>query len=130
VDALPSAIVLPGDHLQPESMAIAPSGTAYIGSMTGGVLRVNIGSAHIDRFIEPGAFGSGALYGVLADTRHGLLWTCTNSFAAPATHVAGADAGHWLKAFDLKTGAGRISLALPGDTPVCIVIAVDPDDNG
>lgn len=110
-------------------MSIAPGGTAYIGSMAGGVVRVKIKSARIDRYIAPGAFGSGALYGVLADTRHGLLWTCSDSFAAPATQVAGADAGHWLKAFDLKTGAGRISLALPGDTPVCIVIAVSLDGN-
>lgn len=128
-DAPAAAIVLPGDHLHPESVSIAPDGTAYVGSMTGGVLRVKLRSGAIERFVAPGAFGSGALFGVLADPRHGLLWTCTNSFAAPATRVAGADAGHWLKAFDLRTGAGKISLPLRGEAPVCNDIAVGPDGN-
>jgi len=127
----PTPIVLPGNHLHPESLSIAPDGTAYVGSMTGGVLKVRIngkgGTPHIERFVAPGFYGSGALFGVFVDTRHGLLWTCTNSFPAPATKVAGADPGHWVKAFDLKTGAGRISLAMPGDSPVCNDFALGPD---
>jgi sugar lactone lactonase YvrE len=122
-----NTISLPGEHLHPESLSIAPGGVAYVGSMTGGVLRVRLTHAHIEQFIAPGAYGSGALFGVFADMRHGLLWTCTNSFPAPLTHVAGADAGHWVKAFDLKTGKGRISLPMPGDSPVCNDFALGPD---
>ncbi|WP_420383637.1 hypothetical protein [Novosphingobium sp.] len=130
-DTLPAPILLPGDHLHPESLSIAPDGTAYIGSMTGGVLKVRLRDAPaqsvVERFIIPGAYGSGALFGVFVDSRHSLLWTCTNSFPAPGTKVDGADPGHWVKAFDLKTGAGRISLPMPGEGPTCNDFALGPD---
>ena len=127
-DPLPAPIVLPGDHLHPESLSIAPDGTAYIGSMTGGVLRVRLRDTQaVERFIAPGAYGSGAMFGVYVDTRHGLLWTCSNTFPAPLTKVDGADPGHWIKAFDLKTGLGKVSLPMPGDNPVCNDFAAGPD---
>ena len=120
-------IALPGDHLHPESLSIAPDGMAYIGSMTGGVLKVRLRDGSVKRFVPPGFYGSGALFGVYVDTRHGLLWTCTNSFSAPGTKVDGADPGHWVKAFDLKTGAGKVSLPMPGDSPMCNDFALGPD---
>jgi len=130
-DPLPAPIVLPGDHLHPESLSIAPDGTAYIGSMTGGVLKVRLHSdgspSAVERFIVPGAYGSGALFGVYVDTRHHLLWTCTNTFPAPGTKVEGADPGHWVKAFDLKTGVGKVSLPMPGENPTCNDFALGPD---
>jgi sugar lactone lactonase YvrE len=121
----PSPIALPGDRLHPESISILPDGTAYVGSMTGGVLRVSLRSGKVERWIAPGAFGSGALFGVLADTRNRLLWTCTNSF--PGISVAGSDTGAWLKGFDLATGKGKISLKLPGTDPTCNDMAVGKD---
>ena len=120
----PAAIDLPGERLFPESVAIAPDGTAYVGSMTGGVLRVSLPTGRAERWIAPGAYGAGSLYGVLADTRNRMVWVCTNDFSARGLSVAGADAGHWLKGFDMRTGAGRISLALPGEHPVCNDMAV------
>lgn len=124
---LPVAIALPGDRLHPESISITPDGTAYVGSMTGGVIRVSLKDRRAEQWIAPAAYGSGALFGVFADTRNGLLWTCTNSFSAPATVVTGADPGHWLKGFDLLSGEGKISLSLPGDKPVCNDMAVAKD---
>lgn len=122
-----NAISLPGDRLHPESVSITPKGVAYVGSMTGGVVRVSLKDGKAVQWIAPGAYGSGALFGVLADIRNGLLWTCTNSFPAPATKVAGADPGHWLKAFDLRTGKGRLSLRLPGEKALCNDMAVGQD---
>lgn len=122
-------IELPGARLHPESVSIAPDGTAYVGSMTGGVWRVDLAHARVAPFVAAGAFGSGALFGVFVDSAHHLLWTCTNSFAAPATHVAGADQGHWVKAFDLATGTGVISMAMPGEAAVCNDFALGPDGN-
>lgn len=123
----PRPIVLPGDHLHPESVSILRNGTAYVGSMYGGVLKVSLKTGKVRRFIAPGAFGSGALFGVLADPRRGLVWTCTNDFPGSGLVVPGADPGHWLKAFDLHSGKGKISLKLPGDKPVCNDMAVGPD---
>ena len=123
----PPAITLPGDRLHPESVSITARGVAYISSMAGGILRVDLKSGTAKQFVAPGAFGSGALFGVLADTRHGIVWSCTNDFPGSALSVAGADAGHWLKGFDLRTGQGRVSLKLPGDKPVCNDMAVGPD---
>lgn len=120
-------IDLPGERLFPESVSILPNGTAYIGSMTGGVLRVSLRTGKAEQWIAPGAYGSGALFGVLADSRNKMLWTCTNDFPGTAVSVPGADPGHWLKGFDLKTGAGKVSLRLPGDKPVCNDMAVGKD---
>ncbi len=125
--AAPDAIPLPGDRLHPESVSITPDGKAYVGSMTGGVVRVSLKDGNAEQWIAARAHGSGALFGVLADTRNGLLWTCTNSFPAPATMVPGADPGHWLKAFDLGTGEGKLSLQLPGEKAVCNDMAVGED---
>jgi sugar lactone lactonase YvrE len=123
----PGPITLPGDRLHPESVSITPDGTAYVGSMYGGVLRIMLGTGKVEPWIAPGAYGSGALFGVLADPRNGLLWTCTNDYPPATLSVAGADPGHWLKGFDLKTGKGRVSLKLPGEKPVCNDMAVGRD---
>ncbi|HEX7857162.1 MAG TPA: hypothetical protein VF503_26060 [Sphingobium sp.] len=120
-------VVLSGERLFPESISILPDGTAYVGSMTGGVLRVSLRTGKVEQWIAPGAYGSGALYGVLADTRNGLLWTCTNDFPGTPVAVAGADPGRWLKGFDLRTGQGKVSLKLPGEKPVCNDMAVGRD---
>jgi hypothetical protein len=122
-----NAIVLPGDRLFPENLSITPDGTAYVGSMSGGVVRVSLHTGKAEAWIHAGAFGSGALFGVLADQRNGLLWTCTNEFPGTGIAVAGAQPGHWLKGFDLRTGKGRISVALPGDKPICNDMAVGKD---
>ncbi|WP_156428232.1 SMP-30/gluconolactonase/LRE family protein [Novosphingobium sp. FSW06-99] len=123
----PEAISLPGDHLHPESVSITPDGMAYVGSMFGGVLKVDLRTRTVTRWIAPGAYGSGALFGVLADLRHHIVWTCTNDFPGSTLSVAGADPGHWLKGFDLATGNGRVSLRLPGEKPVCNDMAVGRD---
>lgn len=123
----PQAIDLPGDRLFPESVSIAPNGTAYVASLTGGVLRVNLATRKVEPWIKPGAFGSGALFGVLADTRNKLVWTCTNDFTARGVTVAGAEAGSWLKGFDIATGEGKVSLALPDKGAICNDMAVGKD---
>ena len=123
----PHPIDLPGDGLFPESVSIAADGIAYVSSMNGGVLRVSIKTGRTEQWIKPGAYGNGSLFGVLADQRNRLLWVCTNDFSARGLTVAGADAGHLLKGFDLRTGEGRVSLPLPGEKPVCNDMAVAKD---
>jgi len=125
--ARPGPVVLPGAHLHPESVSITPDGTAWVSSMGGGILKANLRTGKVTQFVAPGAFGSGAQFGILADRRHGIVWTCSNAFPAVLPSVAGADPGHWLKGFDMRTGKGKVSLALPGQKPVCNDMAVGPD---
>lgn len=125
--AAPTAIDLPGERLFPESVSITRDGTAYVGSMGGGVLRVRLRDGRVEPWIRPGAFGSGPLFGVFADPRNHMLWVCSNDFSARGVAVAGADGGAALKGFDLATGVGRVSLKLPGADPVCNDIAVARD---
>lgn len=121
-----SPIDLPGDRLHPESVSIL-NGTAYVSSMTGGVLRIPLRTGKVEAWIAPGAFGSGAQYGVFADPRNKLVWTCSNEYPGTSVVVAGADAGTWLKGFDIRTGKGKVSLKLPGEKPVCNDMAVGKD---
>ena len=121
------AIDLPGDKLHPESVSITPDGTAYVGSMNGGVLRLKLSGGKADFLVKPGAYGSGALFGVLADEKNKLLWTCTNDFTARGVTVPGSDKGSWLKGFDLKTGEGKVNLAIPAAGSICNDMAVGKD---
>jgi sugar lactone lactonase YvrE len=125
--AAPAPIDLPGDRLFPESVSIGPGRIAYISSMNGGVLRVPLATGKPEAWIKPGAFGNGAQFGVLADPRNRLVWTCTNDFSARGVVVPGSDKGHVIKGFDLRTGEGRISLELPGEKAVCNDFAVAKD---
>lgn len=122
----PQPIDLPGDRLHPESVSIAPDGIAYVGGMSGGVLRVRLKTGKVEAWIKPGAFGSGALFGVLVDMRNKLLWTCTNDFTARGIKVEGSDVGSYLKGFDLATGMGKVSLKL-SDGSVCNDMAAGKD---
>lgn len=121
----PVAIGLP-DRQHPESVSIA-RGMAYLGSMRGGVARVSMKTGKVDPFIKPGASGSASIYGVLADMVNGLLWACSNDQSARGLVVPGAGRGSVLYAFDLKTGANKLSLPLPSTATVCNDMAVAKD---
>ncbi|WP_066965312.1 SMP-30/gluconolactonase/LRE family protein [Rhizorhabdus dicambivorans] len=123
--AAPGPIDLPGDTLFPESVSTLPNGSAFVGSVSGGVLRVSLVSGTVDRFIAPGSFESGSIYGVLADRRSGILWVCSNDFRDRGIRIDGAAAGSRLIGFDLRSGQGRIALPLPGAKSVCNDIAID-----
>lgn len=123
----PKPIDLPGDKLHPESVSITPDGSAWISSMYGGVLKANLRTGKVSQFLARGAFGSGAQFGILADRLHKIVWTCSNEYPPAVLSVPGADPGHWLKGFDMRTGKGLVSLKLPGEKPVCNDMAVGPD---
>lgn len=121
------AIDLVDARLFPESIAISQAGTAYVGSMYGGIRRVSLKTRKVEAWIKPAAGGTASIFGVLADVRNGMLWACSNNFAAMGLLVPGAAPGHVLAGFDLRTGAHRVNLPLPGKNPVCNDIAVTPD---
>jgi len=125
--AQPAAIDLPNPKAFPESISIAADGKAYVSSLSGGVSRVDLATGRVEPFIAPGAYGSASIFGVLADTAHGMLWVCSNSLARAGVTIEGADAGSALKGFDLATGEGKVSVALPGEQALCNDMAVAPD---
>ena len=107
-------IDLPGERFFPESVTSDGKGTAYVPSAQGGVYKVTLSSGKIEPFIKPGEFGSAAVFGVLVDAAHKMLWTCNNDLSGVGIAIPGADKGSSVKGFDLKSGKGKVSLALPG----------------
>ena len=118
-------IALPADRDFPENIGSTPDGTLYVGSLgTGGVYRIAPGAKEAKPWIEPGAFGTHSTFGVLADPQSNTLWVCSNDLSALGVTIAGSDGVSALKGFDLKTGAGKISAALPGTPALCNDIAI------
>jgi sugar lactone lactonase YvrE len=126
--AIGSNIDLPSERAYPESVTSTSDGTLYISSFAdGGVLRVRPGQSRAEPWIAPGAYGTRSTFGVLADERTGTLWVCSND--ASAFNAAGPSRveGSFLKGFDLATGEGKISAALPGPSTLCNDMALGPD---
>jgi sugar lactone lactonase YvrE len=121
----PKPIDLPGDRLHPENLDISPDGIAYVGSLTGGVLRVNLASGMVEPWVKPGGSGTASTFGIRLDPVNKLIWVCNNSLTAQRIVIPGAEKGAILKGLDPKTGAAKVSLTLPGDTAFCNDIAVD-----
>jgi glucose/arabinose dehydrogenase/mono/diheme cytochrome c family protein len=126
--AAPETIALPGERLFPESITSTADGTLYVSSIAGGgVVRVRPGASTGEAWIAPGAFGTRSTLGVLADERSGTLWVCSNDLSALGIPGPGAVTGSHLKGFDLASGEGRASVALPGERTLCNDIAIGPD---
>jgi sugar lactone lactonase YvrE len=90
-------------------------------------MRIRPHAAKAEVWIKPGAFGSRSLFGVLADEKSGTLWVCSEDLSMIGIPGPSSEAGSALKGFDLKTGAGKVSVPLPGDHAACNDIAIGPD---
>ncbi len=121
-------ITFPGDHAYPESLSATSDGTVYAGSLyEGGIFRAAPGAATAERWIKPGANESMSTLGVLADEKSGTLWVCSSNLGAFGVQPPGGEKPVALKAFDLKSGAGKGSWPLPGDKSLCNDMAVGAD---
>lgn len=121
-------IELPGDRAYPESIAAAKDGTLYIsGLASGGVWRIKPNTTNVEPWIVPGAFDSRSTFGVLVDDKKGLLWVCSNDMSGRGVPGPGAATGSNLKGFDLASGAGKVSVPLPGSDNLCNDMAVGSD---
>jgi glucose/arabinose dehydrogenase/mono/diheme cytochrome c family protein len=121
----PADIVIPGEHIFPESITSASDGRIFMGSIgTRQIFVVKPGNATAEPWIKPDRDESNSVYGVFVDEKSHTLWAC---FAATSgTPVAGqrASAAH---AYDLQTGALRASYDLPTSGSFCNDIAVGGD---
>lgn len=127
--APPEKFDLPGDRVFPESVTSTADGTLYVGSIaSGGVMKVPAGTAKAEPWIAPGGFDTRSVFGLLADEKTNTLWVCSNDVSALGVPGPNKITGSYLKGFDLKTGQGKTSVALPGKRAFCNDIAIGPDD--
>jgi sugar lactone lactonase YvrE len=124
-----TSIPLPGERAFPENIAASHDGTIFIGSLgSGGVYRVAPHGKEAKIWIQPGAFATHSIFGVLADEKSNTLWVCSNDLTvSPGVTVGGSDGASALKGFDLKTGEGKVSVALAGKPALCNDITIGPD---
>lgn len=129
--ALPAtgkSTALPGDQAYPESIAAASDGTLYISSFaSGGVFRIPPGADRAEQWIAPGAYDTRSTFGVLVDEKRGLLWVCSNDVSALGVPGPGSAAGSRIAAFDLASGAGKVSVPFPGTGNLCNDMAIGAD---
>ncbi|HJS86745.1 MAG TPA: hypothetical protein VJ779_14910 [Acetobacteraceae bacterium] len=124
----PSEVTVPGDRVFPESITATSDGTLIIGSLgEGGIYRAAPGASTADLWIKPGTAGTMSVLGVLADERSGTLWVCSSDLSSAGVVVPGGQKPVALKSFDLKSGAPKGSVALPGERTLCNDIAIGPD---
>lgn len=122
----PQDITINGSRIFPESITSDAAGNIYNSSVSGTIYRAVKGSTTAEPWIVPSAEnGLTSLFGLLADDANGTLWACNN---APFGGPPQPDAGSSLKAFDLATGALKVSYDFPKDGPAaCNDIAIDSD---
>jgi sugar lactone lactonase YvrE len=122
-----TSIDLPSDRAFPESLSSSKDGTLYVGNLAeGGIVRIRPGSKP-EQWIKPAAFGSASFLGVLVDERSNTLWTCSNDLSSSGIKIARAGRGSALIGFNLKTGAGKVRAAFPGQHNYCNDIAMGAD---
>ena len=117
------------DHqAYPESLTASADGVLYVSSLAaGGITRIPRGATRDEPWIKPGAFGTRSTFGVLVDNAAHMLWVCANDMSALGVPGPGTVSGSHLTGFDLRTGEGKVSAALPGARALCNDIAIGPD---
>jgi sugar lactone lactonase YvrE len=104
----PTIISIPSKDLFPESITSTSDGAIIIGSYgTSTVWHIPAGQTTAEKWIDSST-SKGALLGVLADEKAGLLLVCQGG----------------VKVFNLKTGAAQDPLTIPTANPFCNDLAV------
>jgi len=119
-------VTVPGSTDFPESMTGTADGTLYFSSFTGGrIFRAEPGARQASEWVKPGSLAT--VLGVLADAKSGTLYACSPDLAAMGFKTPGSGHGGTLALYDLKTGAAKASLPMPGNPTLCNDIAVAGD---
>ena len=120
------SIALPGLRAFPESLTSTADGILFIGRLgDGGIVRADARSGEVAVFVPPGASESRSILGVFADERANTLWACSNDLSVLGGPSSSGDSRSVLIGFDLRTGAAKRSVPLPGAHAFCNDIAVD-----
>jgi len=127
--APPAEIVIPGEHITPESLTSTADGHVIIGSVQARTIwRAAPGAATAEAWIQPGTDGMQGVFGVFADDNTGTLYACSGSFGAPPSNGPPPPPST-LHTFDLATGAPKGKYPLPDAGAFCNDIAVDASGN-
>ncbi|HEY0292626.1 MAG TPA: SMP-30/gluconolactonase/LRE family protein [Hansschlegelia sp.] len=112
--AAAGVVPLPEGSPFPESVTAIADGTLFVSSISnGGVLRVAPDGSTPTPFFKPGEHDTRSTFGVLADEKTGTLWVASNDASAIGLKGPSAVEGAWLRSFDLKSGAPKVSVRLP-----------------
>jgi sugar lactone lactonase YvrE len=109
---------------RPESMAVGPDGTLYIGSqLDARIWRARPGQAKAEQFIDlrPSAF----VLGVYVDTRSSTLYACemiSMDRGSPLLKGNGV-----VRSFDLASGKPKLRIPLPEAGNICNDFTTGPD---
>lgn len=124
--AAPADVVPSDPKAGPESLAVGPDGTLYLGSISSPVLsRAKPGETVAKPFIDLTADKAAFLLGVMVDAPTNTLWVCemlSMDRGSPLLKGKGA-----LRSFDLNTGAHKLNLPLPEATNICNDFVIGAD---
>ena len=121
-------VVVPGTTDFPESVYASANGTLFFSSFAGGrIFRAKPGETRASEWIKQGSNGLDSATGVLADDKSNTLYVCSDDLSAAGVAIPTGATPTALKLFDLKTGAPKGSIALPGPATFCGDIAVAAD---
>ncbi|RAK60896.1 hypothetical protein DJ021_14285 [Phenylobacterium hankyongense] len=126
VQAKAAEILIQNEKSSPESLAMAPDGSLFVGSASSPyVYRVKKGATTAERFVDASGEAPGTFFfGQLADGATGTLWTCQ---LTPVPGATPARRHTSLRGFDLKTAKEKLRWDLPGDNSTCNDFAIGPD---
>ncbi len=117
-------VVISGSRVFPESITHDARGNLYNSSNGGTIYRTLAGAGTAEPWVVPGPNNSlTSLFGVMADDKRRLLWTCNNP-----NLFTGEKGPSSLLAFDLSSALQSARFDFPGDGPAaCNDIAIAAD---
>lgn len=122
------AIRLPDTMRFPENVTSVSEGTLFVSSIAdGGVLKIERNGTVTSHFLKPGDHGTRSTFGLLADQRRGILWVASNDATVIGARGPTVTEGAWVKAFDLATGAPKLSIRVPGTKALANDFALDAE---
>jgi hypothetical protein len=124
--AAPTEVAPTDPKAGPESMAVGPDGTLYLGSISSPVVsRARPGEATATPFIDLKADKAAFLLGVMVDAPTNTLWVCEIMSMDRGSPLLKAVSR--LRSFDLNSGAHKLNLPLPEATNICNDFVVGAD---
>jgi len=124
--ALAAEVLMHDEKSNPESIAVAPDGSVFTGSLSSPfIYKANKGAAPSALFVDGTAEGPGTTYlGQFVDAASNTLWACQVTPVAGSTPTKRHS---FARAFDIATGKEKMRWSFPGEDSICNDFAMGPD---